>query len=141
MKDIIENRVRLKGSTKARLLAMSLKENGLLWTGLIGIYYTASAVGEKAFSIAARRRTKLGLPGMNSVAINRLIWEKWDWSGQGEEWSPSARRVARTVAGTTRAPCLFARRWGEPITAKTRVLTPAPERASGRRGPDSQGSN
>jgi ubiquinone/menaquinone biosynthesis C-methylase UbiE len=100
MKDIIENRVRLDGSTKARLLAMSLKENGLLWTSLIGIYYTASAIGEKAFSIAARRRTKLGLPGMNSVAINKVIWEEWDWSGHGEEWSPSSEwkgSVIRTL--------------------------------------------
>ena len=53
MKDIIENRVRLDGPTKARLLAMSLKENGLLWTSLVGIYYATSAIGEKAFSIAA----------------------------------------------------------------------------------------
>ncbi len=100
MKDIIENRVRLGGPTKARLLAMSLKENGLLWTGLIGIYYTASAIGEKAFSIASGLRKKHGLPGMNSVAINKVIWEQWDWSGKGEEWSPSSdwkQSVVRTL--------------------------------------------
>ena len=100
MKDLIENRVRLTGSTKARLLAMSLKENGLLWTGLIGMYYVASAIGEKAFALAAGLRTKNGLPGMNSVAMNKVIWESWDWSGKGEEWSPSPewkQSVLRTL--------------------------------------------
>jgi SAM-dependent methyltransferase len=100
MKDLIENRVRLDGSTKARLLAMSLKENGLLWTGLVGMYYVASAIGEKAFALAAGLRTKHGLPGMNSVAMNKVIWENWDWSGKGEEWSPSAewkQSVIRTL--------------------------------------------
>jgi ubiquinone/menaquinone biosynthesis C-methylase UbiE len=89
MKDIIENRFRLDASAKARLIGMAVKENGLLWTGLIGLYYAASAIGEKAFSAAARRREKRGLPGMNSRAMNRFIWDNWDWSAQGEEWSPS----------------------------------------------------
>jgi len=100
MKDLIENRVRLDGSTKARLVAMSLKENGLLWTGLVGMYYVASAIGEKAFALAAGLRTKRGLPGMNSVGMNKVIWENWDWSGKGEEWSPSAewkQSVIRTL--------------------------------------------
>jgi ubiquinone/menaquinone biosynthesis C-methylase UbiE len=100
MKDLIENRVRLDGSTKARLLGMSLRENGVLWTGLVGMYYVASAIGEKAFALAAGLRTKHGLPGMNSVAMNKVIWENWDWSGMGEEWSPSAewkRSVIRTL--------------------------------------------
>jgi ubiquinone/menaquinone biosynthesis C-methylase UbiE len=89
MKDIIENRFRLDASAKARLIGMAVKENGLLWTGLIGLYYAASAIGEKAFAAAARRREKRGLPGMNSRAMNRFIWDNWDWSAQGEEWSPS----------------------------------------------------
>jgi len=88
-KDIIENRFRLSSSTKARLFFKSIKENGLLWTGLTGLYYGASAIGDKAFTLAARLRTKHGLPGMNSVALNKVIWENWDWSGQGEEWSES----------------------------------------------------
>jgi SAM-dependent methyltransferase len=103
MKDIIENRVRLDGSTKARLLAMSLKENGLIWTSLVGIYYATSAIGEKAFSAAARRRTRNRLPGMNSVAINKVIWENWDWSGKGEEWSPSPE-WKRSVVATLLSP-------------------------------------
>lgn len=100
MKDIIENRFRLDASTKMRVLGMSLKTNGLIWTGLIGIYYLASAIGDAAFSAAARLRTRRGLPGMNSVAINKVIWENWDWSGAGEEWSPSAewkRSVVETL--------------------------------------------
>ena len=90
MKDIIENRFRLDTPSKLRLLGMSLRENGFLWTSLIGLYYAASAVGEKSFSAAAALRRKWNLPGMNSVSMNKFIWESWDWSGQGEEWSPSA---------------------------------------------------
>jgi ubiquinone/menaquinone biosynthesis C-methylase UbiE len=90
MKDIIENRFRIAPSTKARLLAKSVKENGLLWTTLIGLYYTASAVAEKSFSLADRIRRKHGLPGMNSPAMNKVIWENWNWTGEGEEWTHSA---------------------------------------------------
>jgi SAM-dependent methyltransferase len=89
MKDIVENRSRLDSSTKARVLAMSVKENGLLWTGLIGLYYIASALAEVAFAKAAKLRAHRNLPGMNSIAINKVIWENWDWSATGEEWSPS----------------------------------------------------
>ena len=88
MKDIVENRFGLDGSTKARVFAMSVKENGLLWTGLIRLYYVASAVAERAFATAAKLRAKRNLPGMNSVAMNKVIWENWDWSATGEEWSP-----------------------------------------------------
>jgi ubiquinone/menaquinone biosynthesis C-methylase UbiE len=36
------------------------------------------------------RRKRLGLPGLNSARLNKLIWESWDWTAMGEEWTPSA---------------------------------------------------
>jgi ubiquinone/menaquinone biosynthesis C-methylase UbiE len=89
MRDIIQNRARIGLSTKARLLGLSMKENGPIWTLLIGIYYVASAIAETAFAWADQRRHHHSLPGMNSPAMNKVIWENWDWRGAGEEWSSS----------------------------------------------------
>jgi SAM-dependent methyltransferase len=53
------------------------------------LYYAASAVAEAGFGRADARRKKLRLPGLNSLAMNRLIWTNWDWTAKGEEWTPS----------------------------------------------------
>jgi SAM-dependent methyltransferase len=89
MKDIVENRARLRLGTKLRLVCLSLRQNGFLWTTLMGSYYLASAAAERAFASAHRHRRRRGLPGMNSPEMNRLIWENWNWSARGEEWTPS----------------------------------------------------
>jgi ubiquinone/menaquinone biosynthesis C-methylase UbiE len=68
---------------------MTAKENGLLWTGLLGVYYGSSAVAESAFSKLMQWREKKGIPGLNSASLNREIWEQWDWDGAGEEWTIS----------------------------------------------------
>jgi SAM-dependent methyltransferase len=34
-------------------------------------------------------RQRRGVPGLNSVALNRAIWDAWDWNAGGEEWTPS----------------------------------------------------
>jgi hypothetical protein len=75
--------------TKARLLGLSVSENGLLWTMQMGAYYLSSGLAERAYAMASRRRVKHGLPGMNSPVMNKAIWDNWDWSAQGEEWSIS----------------------------------------------------
>ena len=66
MKDIIENRTRTSSRTKLRLLTLSLRENGPLWTGLMAIYYVASAIAEKSFAAADKLRQSTSLPGVNS---------------------------------------------------------------------------
>ena len=38
---------------------------------------------------AAQREVSRGLPGTNTRAANRQIWNDYDWSEAGEEWSPS----------------------------------------------------
>jgi SAM-dependent methyltransferase len=89
MKDIIDNRARIGTSTKLRLLERSFKENGFVWTFLMGCYYLASAVADKSYALADARRRARNLPGMNSANMNKLIWNEWDWSAKGEEWTPS----------------------------------------------------
>jgi SAM-dependent methyltransferase len=89
MKDIVENRQRLSLGQKAEMAKLALQENGVLWTALLGTYYAFSGVADKAFAAMARRRIAKNLPGLNSAAMNRLIWNSWDWSAAGEEWTPS----------------------------------------------------
>jgi ubiquinone/menaquinone biosynthesis C-methylase UbiE len=37
-----------------------------------------------------RLRETRSLPGISSPAVNREIWQSWDWSQGGDEWTPSA---------------------------------------------------
>lgn len=89
MKDLVENRNRLSLGQKFSLGWKVLRENGILWTSLLGIYYTSSAIAERSFAAMDARRKKLGLPGLNSASLNKKIWEAWDWNAEGEEWTPS----------------------------------------------------
>lgn len=89
MKDIVENRQRLGAGQKAAMAKLALRENGLVWTGLLGTYYLFSGLADRAFAAMASRRIRKNLPGLNSAAMNRLIWNSWDWSAAGEEWTPS----------------------------------------------------
>ena len=98
MKDILANRVRLPSRTKAQMLALSVRENGILWTSLMGVYYLASALADRSFASASNLRLQRGLPGMNSPAMNRIIWNNWDWSGKGEEWTPSTEWKQSVIA-------------------------------------------
>lgn len=89
MKDIVENRARLTLGQKVRLMGLAIKENGLLWSFCLGVYYLGSAMADRAFATMDSIRRKKGVPGLNSPAMNKVIWEAWDWSAKGEEWTPS----------------------------------------------------
>jgi len=89
MKDIVENRARLTMAQKVRLMGLAIKENGVLWSFCLGVYYLGSAMADRAFAMMDSIRRRKGVPGLNSPAINKVIWEAWDWSAKGEEWTPS----------------------------------------------------
>lgn len=89
MKDIVHNRRRIRARDKARIAWLALRENGLAWCTLLGVYYLASALGGAAHAGMHRIRERRGVPGLNSVALNRAIWDAWDWNAGGEEWTPS----------------------------------------------------
>lgn len=89
MKDIVENRARLTMGQKVKLMGLAIKENGPLWSFCLGVYYFGSALADRAFATMDSIRRKKGVPGLNSPAINKVIWEAWDWSARGEEWTPS----------------------------------------------------
>lgn len=97
MKDLIENRRRITLLSKAKLAWLIVSENGLLWCAAFGVYYINSSIAQKAFQFMDHRRRQTGVPGMNSPALNKAIWEAWDWSAGGEEWSPSAEWKAAVI--------------------------------------------
>ena len=51
--DVTNNRSNIPFGKKMGLLVTSLKENGVYWTGLLSVYYVASAIGDA--SICAGR--------------------------------------------------------------------------------------
>ena len=90
MKDIVVNRQKIGWGRKLKLGLLVLRENGLLWTLYLGIYYTGSSLAEAAFRRMHDRARKLKLPGTSSATLNREIWNNWDWQAHGDEWTLSA---------------------------------------------------
>lgn len=85
-------------ASKLRVLGLTLKENGLIYTGLLGLYYGGSGLGNWAFETMQRRRKRQGLPGLNSRGLNAEIWDNWDWAAGGDEWTPSEAWKTSLVA-------------------------------------------
>lgn len=98
MKDIVDNRRRITWTKKIVLLFLVLKENGIRWCMSFAVYYLSSLVAEKSYSSMAQLRRSKGLPGLNSKKLNKAIWEAWDWSAAGEEWTPSAEWKESLIA-------------------------------------------
>ena len=89
MKDSVENRKRISLRAKLRIALIAFKENGFVWFSLLAIYYIASTVENAAYASMDRARRRKGIPGLNSLALNRAVWESWDWTNAGEEWTSS----------------------------------------------------
>ena len=97
VKDIVGNRQRMQLFSKLRVLGLTLKENGLIYTCLLGAYYAGSGLGNRAFDAMQTLRKKRGLPGLNSRGLNAEIWDNWDWAAGGDEWTPSDQWKASLV--------------------------------------------
>ena len=78
-KDCIENRGKSPLGSKLRAASLILRENGVIWTTYLSLYYGMSAVAEWAHERMTDRRLRKGLPGLNSISLNREIWRTWDW--------------------------------------------------------------
>jgi SAM-dependent methyltransferase len=89
VKDIVENRKRITWTNKLKLAATALRENGPIWCTLLLTYYTASGIAHRSFTALDRMRRTRRLPGLNSATLNKAIWEAWDWSASGDEWTTS----------------------------------------------------
>jgi ubiquinone/menaquinone biosynthesis C-methylase UbiE len=89
LKDIVENRRRITFGQKLGIAWLVLRENGFLWCLLLLAYYLSSSVAHQIFTAMDRLRRAWNIPGLNSATLNKKIWESWDWSGEGDEWSES----------------------------------------------------
>jgi SAM-dependent methyltransferase len=91
MKDIVENRKRISLSRKIKLAGLALRENGMWWCILLLTYYVSSNLAHRSFGLMDRVRRNRGIPGLNSAALNKEIWDAWDWSAEGDEWTVSEK--------------------------------------------------
>jgi SAM-dependent methyltransferase len=89
MKDNVENRKRISLRRKLKVARIALKENGVFWCLMLAAYYASSTLADRAYSVMDRLRRTRDIPGLNSLSLNKEIWEAWDWSAGGEEWSAS----------------------------------------------------
>ena len=89
MKDIVANRRRVSLSNRVRTALIALRENGPIWCTYLFAYYLASTIAERAHSKMHQLRRERNLPGLNSATLNQHIWNSWDWSAQGDEWTSS----------------------------------------------------
>ena len=89
MQDMIENRRKVGLVSKMQLALMSVRDNGILWFIFVSIYYVGSVMARFGLEKADALRRKKNLPGINSPTANKFVWENWDWSGKGDEWTIS----------------------------------------------------
>jgi SAM-dependent methyltransferase len=89
MKDVVENRSRISFRSKVGLGWVALRENGIRWSILLVTYYAASHLANRTFAAMDQLRRIRNLPGLNSAALNKKIWESWNWEAGGEEWNGS----------------------------------------------------
>lgn len=97
MKDAVENRRRIRLGAKLRAIRLVLRQNGLRWSLAFAAYYIASTVAHRAFWQMDRIRRQTGVPGLNSLELNKTIWQAWNWGARGEEWTPSESWKASVV--------------------------------------------
>jgi ubiquinone/menaquinone biosynthesis C-methylase UbiE len=88
-KDLVANRFRLNPTVKIRLLWNLFRENGFAWTFGLSLYYLSSWIASASFDKLQRLKSERKLPGISSLNSNRDIWEHWDWTAGGDEWTLS----------------------------------------------------
>lgn len=76
-----------------RVVRLLLAKNGWIWT----VLFVVNTALRKLFgyesvrlnATMAERERRLGVPGWGDLAASEEIWNAWDWSKGGEEWTPS----------------------------------------------------
>jgi ubiquinone/menaquinone biosynthesis C-methylase UbiE len=82
----VETKRQLRRARRARQL---LAENGLRWTLYAALLGGFRKAGRAIYERMVRLERKQHLSGWNPVAVNYQVWQDWDWSNLGEEWTPS----------------------------------------------------
>ncbi len=74
----------------ARMFGALLRENGVLWTLYFGAHWPLRRAAESLESSLRQLEARRGLPGVHKPELQRLLWQNYDWSRKGEEWTQSA---------------------------------------------------
>src|SRR5260221_9935445 len=88
MFDDVQNRRNLSFAQKLKLGFSLIRESGAVYFVLLMGYYVSAWAATKLLNALASRKAK-GIPGVNSVVMNKQIWENWDWKSRGDEWTLS----------------------------------------------------
>lgn len=72
-----------------RMLRLLIADNGLRWTGAYLLYVISKRKSVRLSRFLRKLEEKSNLPGEHSAGMNYFIWQTYDWSAQGEEWTPS----------------------------------------------------
>lgn len=83
------NRAKVAWRSKFRQVAILIKENGVGWTSCFLAYCASQVIADELKGWLERSRISRNLPGINSVASQRAIWDSWNWQQRGEEWTAS----------------------------------------------------
>lgn len=83
---------------KAESLRAHLRERGIAWTSLYAVRRAIQSLLRRvdARIVAIERRRFMTGPSTVSASYhtaeeNRALWDRWDWSQRGEEWTEHAR--------------------------------------------------
>jgi len=83
------NRAKVSWRSKVRQISILIGENGVIWTSRFLAYCASQMAADKLKGWLEQSRISRDLPGINSVASQRAIWDSWNWQQQGEEWTAS----------------------------------------------------
>lgn len=68
---------------------LAYRASGPRWAATYLCGRLSVRTGRYLLDRAQRLELARGLPGAHSAAANRRLWDAWDWSEGGEEWTPS----------------------------------------------------
>ncbi len=100
MFDTVQNRRKLSYWRKAKIGLILIRESGIPYFLSLIAYYSSSWLATKLLSTLATMRHGKGIPGVNSIRLNKEIWENWDWGAAGNEWTASPawkESIVRTI--------------------------------------------
>lgn len=68
---------------------LAYRDSGARWSATYLCGRLSVRIGRSLLAHAQRLELERGLPGAHSAGANRRLWDAWDWSDGGEEWTPS----------------------------------------------------
>jgi len=66
-----------------------LSRNGLRWSAYAAVFGALTRANHAVYQRMVRLERARGLSGRNTIENNYRMWDKWDWSRGGEEWTHS----------------------------------------------------